>query len=111
MHREGDEQGRDAEVRGVPVKLTERNGKFVTNGERKGVGVSWDCVVCGDRHWVPFQNPIDGGACVYPQGGWQRTSEALETMTLTPSILFYPSNTCAGWHGYITNGELVTLPS
>lgn len=105
------------------MKLAERNGRFVSQQERIGIGVAFECPACGERHWVPFANPIDGGECVYPQGGWQRTGETIETLTLTPSIVFYPTqypirivdgksetlSACPGWHGYITNGELVTV--
>ena len=89
------------------MRLTDRNGRLTDTPTRLGVGVSFECPTCGERHWVPFDNPIDGGACVYHQGGWHRTGDTLETLTLTPSIDFISGPGCEGWHGFITNGELV----
>lgn len=93
------------------MKLSDRNAKIVNlaGGTRTGMGVSWECLACGERHWVPFENPIDGKSCVSGVA-WKRIGETLETLTLTPSILFHPSPGCAGRHGYITNGELATCP-
>src|SRR5450432_2334947 len=76
---------------------------------RTGVGVLCDCP-CGIKDedhqlYVPFLNPIDGGAPI--EKGWQRTGETFDTLTLTPSILrIKPS---CGWHGFITNGEVITV--
>lgn len=79
--------------------------------ERDGVGVEFDCP-CGDhaedhRCYVPFANPIDGGEQLESKG-WQRTGDTFETLTLTPSILRNPIRGGCGWHGFITNGEVIT---
>ncbi|MGE0362783.1 MAG: DUF6527 family protein [Vicinamibacterales bacterium] len=82
---------------------------------REGVGVIFRCP-CGngaDEHecYVPFRNPLDGGPPADPggwngSGGWQRTGDTFETLTLTPSILRNRSHGGCGWHGFITNGEV-----
>lgn len=72
-----------------------------------------DCP-CGNRDethqlYVPFANPLDGGPSMQTgtRNGWQRIGETFETLTLTPSILrIAPS---CGWHGFITNGEVITV--
>jgi hypothetical protein len=106
------------------VKLTELNPKFLPshgpNGERtEGMGVYLDCP-CGKggphhRLFVSFSNPIGPGpsaAHVIP-GGWQRTGDTFETLTLTPSIERLDSREEDGigcrWHGFITNGEVITV--
>jgi hypothetical protein len=74
---------------------------------REAVGVSLNCP-CGCEHdlFVPFANPVDGLGPIYPGRGWQRTGDTFETLTLTPSIQReYPAR-C--WHGFITDGEIVT---
>lgn len=75
----------------------------------EGVGVIFDCP-CGnkdDRHrcYVTFANPIGPGPHVHEKG-WQRTGDTFDTLTLTPSILRIGD---CGWHGYITNGEIITV--
>ena len=104
------------------MRLTDLNPVFVgggghgvsMNGEdvprRDGVGVMLDCP-CGAgicRLYVPFTNPLDGGPQHGPQG-WQRTGETFETLSLTPSILRTNSVCDCKWHGYITNGEVITV--
>jgi hypothetical protein len=86
--------------------------QYVPAPERHGVGVRLDCP-CGNRDkghqlYVPFANPLDGGPPMQTgkNNGWQRTGETFETLTLTPSILRRGS---CGWHGFITNGEIVTV--
>jgi hypothetical protein len=104
------------------MRLTDLNPVFVSgggndvsmNGEdvvrREGVGVMLDCP-CGAglcRLYVPFANPLDGGP---PTGRivWERTGETFETLTLTPSIRRLHSRCDCEWHGYITNGEIITV--
>lgn len=77
---------------------------------RQGVGVLFDCP-CGSEHcqqlYIPFANPLDGSV---PKRGWQRTGETFDTLTLTPSILrLATTSVCCGWHGYVTNGEILTV--
>jgi hypothetical protein len=79
--------------------------------ERTGVGVIFNCPCgCGDEGYVPFQNPLDGGLPLDPNRSvWQRTGETFETLTLTPSILKVRNPSGCGWHGFITNGEAITV--
>lgn len=99
---------------GVGCEICYSTGKtYVPAPERQGVGVLCDCP-CGNRDeghqlYVPFANPLDGGPPMHTgkNNGWQRTGETFETLTLTPSILrIVPS---CGWHGFITNGEIITV--
>ena len=82
---------------GAPIPKTE------------GVGVALDCP-CGNadedhRLFVPFANPIGPGPLV-ARHGWQRTGDQFEILTLTPSI--QRMDDCR-WHGFITNGEVITV--
>lgn len=85
--------------------------EYVPSPERHGVGVLCDCP-CGNTYaghqlYVPFANPLDGGPPLQTgrNNGWQRTGETFKTLSLTPSILrIVPS---CGWHGYITNGDVI----
>jgi len=76
-----------------------------------------DCPVCGDKGsesgadhfmFIPFANPLDGGPPIYPapHNVWTRTGDTFETISLTPSI--QRQDECR-WHGFITNGEIVTV--
>lgn len=104
------------------MRLTDLNPVFVggggdgisMNGEdvprREGVGVMLDCP-CGAgtcRLYVPFANPLDGGP-QHASQGWQRTGDTFETLSLTPSILRRISTCDCQWHGYIRNGEIITV--
>jgi hypothetical protein len=80
---------------GRPVPLRER------------VGVELDCPCgCSHRLYVPFANPPDGLGPTSPGHGWQRAGETFGDLTLTPSIQRELPNRC--WHGFITNGEIIT---
>lgn len=103
------------------MKLVDLNPRFIGSGgegvtsadgspapERTGVGVILDCPCgCGHDLYVPFANPLDGGAALEARHGWQRTGETFETLTVKPSI-HRVGNSC-GWHGWITNGEVTTV--
>ena len=105
------------------MKLTDLNPQFLGAGgdgisnadgspapERHGIGVMLECP-CGAPDsplFVPFANPLDGGPQHGPQG-WKRTGDTFETLTLTPSILRTGSLCECKWHGYITNGEIITV--
>ena len=61
---------------------------------------------------VPFANPLGGWEATGLQAnpaGWQMSGTSLADLTLTPSILHRgnPDHTEC-WHGYITNGEVLT---
>lgn len=97
------------------MRLAELRPKFfITHGEpRQGMGVDFDCPHCvslppdeRQKICVPFTNPVDGGP---PMSGltWQRTGDTFDDLTLTPSIDFRHGD--GAWHGFITNGEMVTV--
>lgn len=108
------------------MKLTDLNPQFcnaggegISNADgspaplRVGIGVMFTCPCgkCDDMHdcYVSFTNPIDGGAPVNDgHATWQRTGDTFDTLTLTPSILRNPEKGGCGWHGFITNGEVIT---
>lgn len=108
------------------MKLVELNPMFVATGgpgvtssatgepvpKTEGVGVLFDCP-CGNhaedhRCYVPFSNPIGPGPYTGPKG-WERTGETFETLTLSPSILRRADWGGCGWHGFIRNGEVITV--
>lgn len=74
---------------------------------RDRTGVSLDCP-CGCEHrlHVPFANPVDGRGPTWPGYGWEREGDTFETLTLKPSIQRERPARC--WHGFITNGEIIT---
>lgn len=84
---------------------------------REGVGVIFKCP-CGNHDeghecYVPFANPLDGGPAHDTKGwngsgGWQRTGDTFETLTLTPSIFRRTEHGGCGWHGFVTNGEVTS---
>lgn len=102
------------------MKLTDLNPEWVSHGGdgvfssatgepiplRERVGVGFDCPKCGPIHraFIPFANPFDGGPPTHPMA-WQRTGEDFDTLSLHPSIL---RRDC-GWHGFITNGEIINV--
>lgn len=109
------------------MKLTDLHPEFIGHGgegvsdsdgnpvpRREGCGLICDCPCgkCdpedGGQLFVPFANPLDGGPSHDPRGGWQRTGETFETLTLTPSILRISSPSSCGWHGWIRNGEVIS---
>lgn len=103
------------------MKLTDLNPNFVGAGgegvtrdgqpvpERHGIGVSFDCPCgqCGERAYIAFANPLDGGPPHDADGHhptWNRVGDVFETMTLAPSI--QRMGGCK-WHGHIVNGEVL----
>lgn len=99
------------------MKLIDLNPKFYGHGgegisdaktgkpipRRNRVGISFDCPCgqCGERCYLSFENPIDGGEKI-GNVTWYRVGETFENMTLTPSI--QRMGKCR-WHGFLTNGE------
>jgi len=105
----------------MKIKLTDLNPRFVSHGgegvtnSKTGepvpysdkIGIGFDCPCsCGERTFIPFINPVHGAAPIETENHtWQRTGDTFETMTLEPSI--QRMGKCR-WHGYLTNGELVS---
>jgi hypothetical protein len=88
--------------------LSDRDGNPVKM--RTGLGISFNCPCgCDSRCAIPFSNPIDGGpsTTTHAGGGWQRTGETFDDLTLEPSI--HRVGGCPkSWHGWIRNGEVIT---
>lgn len=90
------------------------NGEEVPIPKRTRVGLMYDCPCgCGDRRYVPFENPEDGlGPLEGKNAKWTRTGTDFETLTLQPSIKHVPHKLRDGtldgcaWHGWIRNGEV-----
>lgn len=99
-------------------------GEYEPAPERHGVGVSFlcPCPTCTAKRtgnddqdfylrvFVGFRNPLDGGAAHDPRPGaqWERSGDTFESLTLMPSILCTPPYGC-GWHGWVRNGEVITV--
>lgn len=98
---------------GDGVFTRDENGELQPAPRRGGVGLMYDCPCgCGQRRFVPFENPVDGGPAHGSEGRphWKRTGEDFETLTLTPSIKHVPidEGDC-DWHGFITDGGVRTV--
>jgi hypothetical protein len=103
------------------MKLTDLNPEWCSSGGagvtstadgspiplRERVAILLDCP-CGCEHrlHVPFANPPDGLGPTYPGYGWHRAGDTFEDLSLTPSIQRVLPQRC--WHGFITNGEVLT---
>lgn len=110
------------------MKLTSLNPEWIDHGERKGLGVAFNCMVgthfgkpCTIRYWILFANPLDGGAPwpgnsrtliveKYPDGTdgevagcgecrWNRSGDNFENLSMTPSV---DAHACG--HMTLTNG-------
>lgn len=92
-------------------RLTDLDPHWLRDGERHGIGVSFECSCgCGDRMAVGFANPLDGGAPVIVTRNvegiptwWQRTGDTFETMSLSPSIVVWRAKK-EHWHGVLQHG-------
>ena len=108
------------------MKLTDLQPRFYSHGgegisdasgnpvpERVGMGLIFSCPCgCPSDVAVPFSNPLDGKPSGRECGpAWERTGETFDTMTLAPSILrVHPERYgCKGWHGFVRNGEIITV--
>lgn len=106
------------------MKLTDLNPKWIGSGgegvsnsltgepipRREAVAISFDCP-CGCVHpvCITFANPADGLGPFDPgpnRSRWERKGTDFETLTLTPSIQRILPHPC--WHGFVTNGEIIT---
>lgn len=90
-------------------RVLDFNPTFVDGaGERKGVGMLFDCPCgCGTQCFVSFKNPLDGGAAMLDadEPSWQRYGEHFAGITLRPSIHRAKEKGGCGWHGWITEGK------
>jgi hypothetical protein len=89
--------------------ITDATGQPVP--ERRGIGIAFDCPChCASRCFVGFENPMDGGIPYDASNPlWHRTGETFETLTLTPSILRSKERGGCGWHGFVTDGSVLTV--
>lgn len=104
---------------GEGVYVEARDGSMVAAPLQRGTGVEFDCP-CGKKQYgehetdklfdyhrlgIPFDVALDGS--LVRGGGWRRTGDTFETLTLSPSILRNPVRGGCGQHFYIQNGEIV----
>ncbi len=85
------------------------NDEEVPIPERKRIGLMYDCPCgCGDRRYVPFENPEDGkGPLEGKNHKWHRTGTTFKTLTLSPSIRHIPlEHGDCSWHGWIRDGKV-----
>lgn len=90
------------------MRLVDLNPKFLDeHGGRTGAGVQFDCPCgCESPCYISFDVALDG----QKSDGhvWRRVGDTFDTLTLTPSI--QRLQPCPKqWHGFITNGEIVTV--
>lgn len=96
-------------------RLSDHFADWITVDGRH-IGVKFVCPSCPQIEGAPtigvlFANPPDGGAAHPPDPKvlgdnegrrWQRTGDAIETMTLSPSV---DCSQCGHWHGFVVVGE------
>jgi hypothetical protein len=85
-------------------------GITLSNGqpapERHGVAITFDCPCgCDVRAQIEFTIATDGKP--WRDDAWTRTGDTFETLTLRPSIHRPARYGGCGWHGWLTNGELI----
>jgi hypothetical protein len=104
------------------MRLTDLNPRWISfpgaapspdTGVRVGITFRCPCRPgCTERLAVGFTPAIDvqgygaRGLLTWPDGSmrcWQRSGDTFETLTLQPSI-----NASGHWHGFITDGEMMT---
>jgi hypothetical protein len=92
------------------VRLADLNPKLVGSND-EGI-LRFDCPL-GHAHKIRVPVGRYGDAT-----GWNASGAFPETLTLTPSIhahtaephdLRDPNNRDCGWHGFVTNGEILTV--
>jgi hypothetical protein len=72
-----------------------------TEYEGAKIGLQIDCPNCGVPGGVYFENTIGGPRPEWAKVLWKRTGEAIETMTLHPSVLMH-----GHFHSWVKNGQL-----
>lgn len=98
------------------IRLLDLHPAWVDHGDRRGLGVEFDCMVCHcrGRLMILFANPLDGGPAWEGNGfallydrlpedqkdgpilnrscgphRWTREGDAFETLTMRPSVDAY----------------------
>jgi hypothetical protein len=88
-------------------KLTDLDARLIGYARpQSGEGVSFTCPVCGPRHSITafFKNPVDGGAPAPADLAlWTREGDALEQLSIDPSIKF----PC--FHGWVNEGKVFEM--
>jgi Family of unknown function (DUF6527) len=83
------------------MRLSELNPSITPADENNVRRLTFDC---------PCHCGYPAGIRIGPtqtNGAWSFTGEYPDTLSTQPSILIYPHGDCKGWHGYLTNGEMV----
>lgn len=103
------------------MKLSELHPEWVDSyGGRRGVMISFDCP-CGKREvdsegddlhrvMLSLVNPLDEKGPyerAYPM--WRRVGTTFDTLSLTPSVFRDPAKGGCGWHGFVTQGEVISV--
>lgn len=85
------------------MRLVDLAPFFCAEDGREGMGLAFRCPHCEDFLYVPFKNPLSGGAGKPNPNGcmWEREGDTFETLTLSPSV-----DSKEHWHGWIRNGEV-----
>jgi hypothetical protein len=106
-------------LRPVPLKrLIDANPRWhsYSRGEARCF-VSFDCPIHEDCHIgaIPFTPSVEGGRAPHAGGVvWERQAGTdFDKLTISPSIHVMGERNGPGhceWHGFITNGELITCP-
>lgn len=97
------------------MRLTELNPSWINYGRtnRPGTGIIFNCPKCqlankSHRVAVYFENPLDGKEKLdHVHIYWRREGGTFENLSLTPSINMIHDE--CRWHGFITNGEIITV--
>lgn len=117
-----------SEIKTRPKKLVDLRPKWLSDSNNPGSekwGIEFDCPCgtppatcdCGQpdcpaidspgcqfsRVSIMFSNPVNGPVSRWGREKWKRKGETFEDLSLVPSI-----NAVGHWHGWLTNGELVS---
>lgn len=104
------------------MKLIDYEPNWYEDTGHKGQGLTFRCPLHDHCYFVlTFRNPIDGGEPhVFKRVDgtdcplWQREGDRFDNLTLSPSIdAIDDYNTVeqkTHWHGFIINGEIITIP-
>ena len=78
---------------------------------RSGVGMIFDCPCgkCGVQAQVEFSLALDGEPWRPKTPTWTRMGDSFDTMTLSPSIHRAERLGGCGWHGWVRNGNVISV--
>jgi hypothetical protein len=97
------------------MRLTDFAPRFThSHGDERITHIGFRCPCkpdCAVEIVVSFTPALDGSETPAEWKPWRRESgSTFDDLTLSPSIHLHPSphENCAGWHGFLQNGELKT---